>query len=157
MYSTAMRNSRVDSQHPTLRTRLLRVDCVARAYSISSAQVDTSKIATCIAAGDPGVCNGNLHIQATHIRIALRLLNKAEKLMHLAFRGTAFSKSSKDIDRILGYMIRESNKGNLPVKHSTLLKRNSHYLNGTEFKEVIKMAGVSTSLPRTVSKKSKPF
>ena len=53
--------------------------------------------------------------------------------MHLAFRGTAFSKSSKDIDRILGYMIREGLKGNLPVKHSLLLKRNSHYLNGTEF------------------------
>lgn len=95
------------------------------------------KIATCIAAGEPGMCNGMLAIEATHIRIALRLLGKAEKLMHLAFRGTAFSKSSKDIDRILGYMIRESNKGNLPVKHSLLLKRNSHYLNATEFREVI--------------------
>ena len=57
--------------------------------------------------------------------------------MHFAFRGTAFSKSSKDIDRILGYLMREQGKGNLPVKHSLLLKRNSHYLNATEFKEVI--------------------
>jgi hypothetical protein len=95
------------------------------------------KIALCISAGDPGRCNGKLEIEASHIRIALRLLGKAEKLMHLAFRGTAFSKSSKDIDRILGYMIREGLKGNLPVKHSLLLKRNSHYLNGTEFKEVM--------------------
>ena len=95
------------------------------------------KIATCVSAGDPGVCNGNLKIEASHIRIALRLLSKAERLMHLAFRGTAFSKSSKDIDRILGYLMREQSKGNLPVKHSLLLKRNSHYLNATEFKEVI--------------------
>ena len=95
------------------------------------------KIATCVSAGDPGVCNGNLKIEASHIRIALRLLSKAERLMHLAFRGTAFSKSSKDIDRILGYLMREQSKGNLPVKHSLLLKRNSLYLNATEFKEVI--------------------
>jgi|TARA_R110000765_G_scaffold8053_1_gene26400 hypothetical protein len=95
------------------------------------------KIALCISAGDEGRANGNLEIDSHHIRIALRLLNKAEKLMHLAFRGTAFSKSSKDIDRILGYMIREGLKSNLPVKHSLLLKRNSHYLNGTEFKEVM--------------------
>ena len=33
--------------------------------------------------------------------------------------------------------MREQGKGNLPVKHSLLLKRNSHYLNATEFKEVI--------------------
>ena len=57
--------------------------------------------------------------------------------MHLAFRGTAFSKSSKDIDRILGYLIREKEKKHLPIKHSVLLKRNSHYLNGSEFKEVM--------------------
>jgi hypothetical protein len=95
------------------------------------------KVATCISAGGYGICNGSLKIEATHIRIAIRLLKKAERLMHLAFRGTAFSKSSKDIDRILGYLIREQNKGNLPIKHSLLLKRNSHYLNATEFKEVI--------------------
>ena len=95
------------------------------------------KIATCIAAGEEGMCNGKLAIEATHIRLALRLLNKTEKLMHLAFRGTAFSKSSKDIDRILGFMMKEDNKGNLPIKHSLLLKRNSHYLNATEFKEVM--------------------
>jgi hypothetical protein len=95
------------------------------------------KVATCISAGSYGICNGSLKIEATHIRIAIRLLKKAERLMHLAFRGTAFSKSSKDIDRILGYLIREQNKGNLPIKHSLLLKRNSHYLNATEFKEVI--------------------
>jgi len=95
------------------------------------------KIATCIAAADSGCCNGDLRIESTHIRIALRLLSKAERLMHFAFRGTAFSKSSKDIDRILGYLMREQGKGNLPVKHSLLLKRNSHYLNATEFKEVI--------------------
>ena len=95
------------------------------------------KIATCISAGGYGICNGSLKIEAAHIRIAIRLLKKAERLMHLAFRGTAFSKSSKDIDRILGYLIREQNKGNLPIKHSLLLKRNSHYLNATEFKEVI--------------------
>ena len=95
------------------------------------------KIATCIAAGEEGMCNGRLSIESNHIRIALRLLSKAERLMHLAFRGTAFSKSSKDIDRILGFMMKESNKGNLPIKHSLLLKRNSHYLNATEFKEVM--------------------
>ena len=95
------------------------------------------KIATCISAGEEGRCNGKLEITSSHIRIALRLLGKAERLMHLAFRGTAFSKSSKDIDRILGYLIRQQAKGGLPVTHSLLLKRNSHYLNATEFKEVI--------------------
>jgi len=95
------------------------------------------KVATCIAAGEEGMCNGKLEIDSSHIRIALRLLKKAESLMHLAFRGTAFSKSSKDIDRILGYLMREKEKKNLPIKHSVLLKRNSHYLNGSEFKEVM--------------------
>ena len=37
------------------------------------------KIALCISAGDPGRCNGKLEIKASHIRIALRLLGKAEK------------------------------------------------------------------------------
>jgi hypothetical protein len=78
-----------------------------------------------------------LKIEAHHIRIALRLLKKAEKLMHLAFRGTAFSKSSKDIDRILGYLLKRSSKDSTPIKHSLLLKRNSHYLNAQEFKQVM--------------------
>ena len=95
------------------------------------------KIATCLSAGDSGRCNGMLKIEAHHIRIALRLLKKAEKLMHLAFRGTAFSKSSKDIDRILGYLLKRSSKDSTPIKHSLLLKRNSHYLNAQEFKQVM--------------------
>ena len=95
------------------------------------------KIATCLSAGDSGRCNGMLKIEAHHIRIALRLLKKAEKLIHLAFRGTAFSKSSKDIDRILGYLLKRSSKDSTPIKHSLLLKRNSHYLNAQEFKQVM--------------------
>jgi hypothetical protein len=95
------------------------------------------KIALCIAAGEEGMCNGKLAIESTHIRIALRLLGKAEKLMHLAFRGTAFSKSSKDIDRILGFLLKRSSKNSSPIKHSLLLKRNSHYLNASEFKQVM--------------------
>lgn len=71
-----------------------------------------------------------------HIRIALAILQRAEKLMPLAFRGAAFSKNSKDIDRVLR-QLEKLGAHDKWIQHSVLLKKNAHYLNKTEFKEVI--------------------
>ncbi len=76
-------------------------------------------------------------IRGRHIRTALSILNKTEKLMPLAFRGAVFSKSSKDIDRVLRQMEKLGGSEKKWIQHSVLLKRNAHYLNKTDFKEVI--------------------
>lgn len=75
-------------------------------------------------------------VRGRHIRTALAILEIAEKLMPLAFRGAAFSKNSKDIDRILRQMEKLGGTEKW-IQHSILLKRNAHYLNKKEFKEVI--------------------
>jgi hypothetical protein len=77
-------------------------------------------------------------IRGRHIRTTLDILKKAEKLMPLAFRGAAFSKNSKDIDRVLRQMEKMAENGvNKWIQHSILLKKNAHYMNKTEFKEVM--------------------
>lgn len=73
-------------------------------------------------------------IKIEHIKKALSNLNSIEELMPLAFRGAAFSKTSKDNDRILRQLKEVKNK---ELTHSALLKKNYYYLNATEFKGVI--------------------
>ena len=95
------------------------------------------KIAMILSAAEniPGVPHDKL-IKGRHIRTALDILENAEKLMPLAFRGAAFSKNSKDIDRVLR-QLEKLGAHEKWIMHSILLKKNAHYLNKTEFKEVI--------------------
>lgn len=95
------------------------------------------KIAMILSAAEftPGVASEYI-IRGRHIRTALAVLQRTEKLMHLAFRGAAFSKSSKDIDRILRQLEKLGGQ-NKWIQHSILLKMNAHYLNKTEFREVM--------------------
>ena len=72
-------------------------------------------------------------IDEPHIRLALGVLNAIEKLMPLAFRGAAFSKTSKDVDRVLRQLEKLGGK----ATHSILLKRNAHYINAEEFRKVM--------------------
>lgn len=95
------------------------------------------KIAMALSSGDKGRISDNLIIEKWHISTSLSLLDKAEKLMHIAFGRITFSKSSKDIDRILDWMKKARERGRVTIKHSDLLRVNSRYLNAKEFKEVI--------------------
>jgi hypothetical protein len=72
-------------------------------------------------------------IDEPHIKLALGVLNAIEKLMPLAFRGAAFSKTSKDVDRVLRQLEKLGGK----ATHSVLLKRNAHYINAEEFRKVM--------------------
>jgi len=98
---------------------------------------------------------GEMHsysITGSHIRTALALLKKAEKLMPLAFRGAAFSKNSKDIDRVLR-QIEKMDGDKKWIPHSVLLKKNAHYINGMEFKQVIdSLIDMGTILSKVVGK-----
>lgn len=76
----------------------------------------------------------DLIVTDTHVEEALSSLHHIEEMMPHAFRGVAFSKSSKDTDRVL----RQLEKMGGTAAHSLLLKKNYHYVNGTEFEEVIK-------------------
>ncbi len=87
------------------------------------------KVATCLSISD----GPTMTITDRHIEIALAILQKAEQLMPLAFRGAAFSKSSKDIDRVLRHIEKQGGR----ITHSRLLKKNSPYLNADEFKTVM--------------------
>jgi hypothetical protein len=78
--------------------------------------------------------NGDeLLLTKEHIVLALNALMDVEQLMPHAFRGVAYSKTSKDADRIL----RHIEKAKRPVLHSALLKQNYVYLNAKEFAEVM--------------------
>ena len=87
------------------------------------------KIAMSFAAADDSFGT----IDEKHIQLALNSLQTIEKLMPLAFRGAAFSKNSKDVDRVLRQLEKLGGK----ATHSILLKRNAHYINAEEFKKVI--------------------
>ena len=81
------------------------------------------------------VCeSSNLIVEARHIQSSLDNFEKIEEKMPHAFRGVAFSKTSKDCDRIL----RQIEKMGGEVQHSVLLKKNYHYVNSKEFEEVMK-------------------
>ena len=73
-------------------------------------------------------------VEKRHVKLAISVLSEVAKLMHLAYRGAAFSKSSKDIDRVLRQLEKMGGK----CAHSILLKRNSHYLNAEDFKQVMR-------------------
>ena len=75
----------------------------------------------------------DLLLDAIHIDLAIQAIEKVEKKMPIAFRGVAFSKSAKNVDRILSQIEKAGGK----VEHAKLLKKNSCYLNGKEFAEVI--------------------
>ncbi len=87
------------------------------------------KIAMVLSAAD----SSEMVITNNHIKLAIKILNKNEEKMHLAFRGASFSKSSKDNDRILAQL--EKNGGKM--EHWRLAKKNNPYLNAAEFKAVI--------------------
>ena len=72
-------------------------------------------------------------IDDSHIKTSLAIFQTIEKLMPLAFRGAAFSKNSKDVDRVLRQLEKLGGK----ASHSVLLKKNAHYINAEEFKKVM--------------------
>ncbi len=76
----------------------------------------------------------DLIIHKRHIKSAIDELTKITKLMPTAFRGVAFSRSTKDVERILETI--KKNGGTMA--HSKLLTKNSNYLNATEMGEIIK-------------------
>jgi len=76
----------------------------------------------------------DLVLDVQHIQRAIDELQKVEDLMPHAYRGAAYSASSKDNDRIMRQL--KKAKGGL-MDHSALLKRNTYYLNGEEFKRVM--------------------
>jgi len=81
------------------------------------------------------ISEGNdLIIKERHIKKAINELTKITKLMPVAFSGVAFSRSAKDIDRVLNMI--KKNGGSMA--HSKLLTKNSCYLNATEMAEIIK-------------------
>ena len=91
------------------------------------------KTAMALKAAEFNVMTGrDLILNVNHIRRAIWELDSVEKLMPLAYRGAAYAKSSKDNDRILRQL---EKKGELP--HSTLLRMNTYYLNGEEFRKVM--------------------
>ena len=91
------------------------------------------KTAMALKAAEFNVMTGrDLILNVDHIRRAIWELDSVEKLMPLAYRGAAYAKSSKDNDRILRQL---EKKGELP--HSTLLRMNTYYLNGEEFRKVM--------------------
>ncbi len=75
----------------------------------------------------------HLKIERRHIEMSLGLLESTEKLMSLAYRGAAYSKTSKDNDRVLRQL---ETMGGI-VTHSALLKKNYNYLNAAEFRIVM--------------------
>ena len=107
----------------------------------------------CVSASD----SASLKIEKRHIELAVNIIEKAEILMHLAYRGAAFSKSSKDIDRVLRQLEKMGGKS----AHSILLKKNSHYLNAEDFKQVmrtlIEQGDVEESLSCTGTKKGTTY
>tara|TARA_R100000656_G_scaffold67313_1_gene50964 strand:- start:2906 stop:4099 length:1194 start_codon:yes stop_codon:yes gene_type:complete len=111
------------------------------------------KLAMCVSASD----SASLKIEKRHIELAVNIIEKAEILMHLAYRGAAFSKSSKDIDRVLRQLEKMGGKS----AHSILLKKNSHYLNAEDFKQVmrtlIEQGDVEESLSCTGTKKGTTY
>jgi len=78
--------------------------------------------------------SNDLIIKERHIRKAIDELTKITKLMPVAFSGVAFSRSAKDIDRVLNMI--KKNGGSMT--HSKLLTKNSCYLNATEMAEIVK-------------------
>ena len=107
------------------------------------------KLAMCFSASE----SSSMKVEKKHINLAINVIEKAEILMHLAYRGAAYSKSSKDIDRVL----RQFEKLGGKVSHSILLKKNSHYLNAEDFKQVmrtlIEQGDVEETLSCTGTKK----
>src|SRR3990167_8538490 len=75
----------------------------------------------------------SLTVDAPHIEDAIGHIEDAEKEMPSVFAGVTFSKSAKHIDRV---QLQLKKIGGW-VRHSDLLKKNSCYLNKTEFKEVV--------------------
>ncbi len=86
-----------------------------------------------VASEDHVLVEPHLVIEKRHIQMTISLLDEAEKLMALAYRGASYSKTSKDNDRIL----RQMEKMGKEVDHSVLLRRNYNYLNGAEFNSVM--------------------
>ena len=97
--------------------------------------------------------SSNLIIDATHIDQSLAAFDDIEPLMRHAFRGVAFSKSSKDADRIL----RQIEKANGTFGHSALLKRNYVYLNAKEFEEVVRTLIDSKLISMTITNGAKVY
>ncbi len=100
------------------------------------------------------ICEGDsMLVNHIHIQQALNYLDELEKMMPQAFRGVAFSKTSKDADRIL----RQIEKFGGSVQHSILLKKNYCYLNAREFEEVIRTLVESAFIFEFIDGKKKMY
>lgn len=75
----------------------------------------------------------DLLLDATHVDLAIQAIEQVEKKMPTAFRGVAFSKTAKNVDRIL----HQIEKAGGIMGRAKLLKKNSCYLNSKEFQDVI--------------------
>ena len=75
----------------------------------------------------------NLILDAMHVDSAITIIEEVEKLMPLAFRGVAFSKSARHIDRLLQQLRQQGGY----MSRSDLLRKNSAHLNKQEFDLVI--------------------
>lgn len=87
------------------------------------------KVGMCISAAR----SDDREIDHIDITASLKLLEQLEANMPTAFRGVSFSESTKHIDRIMGQL---QDAGGA-MDHSTLLKRNSYYMDRDEMRKVI--------------------
>ncbi len=76
----------------------------------------------------------DLLLDAIHVDMAIQAIEYVQQKMPIAFRGVAFSKTAKDVER-LTYQLKKMGGTAL---HSKLLKKNSCYLNAKEFAEVMR-------------------
>lgn len=89
--------------------------------------------------------SNKLVITKSHIEKAIALVEVVQDSMPCVFRGVVFNRSVKDLDRILEQIeqIQEDQKNNgisenqRGASHASLLARNSVFVNGKEFAEVI--------------------